>query len=93
MSGDTSHDVPEGGSIDEPGKAKEYKTGSWRSKKPVLDKEKCIDCLTCWIFCPDDCIIIEDEKMEGIRYDYCKGCGICASVCPKEAIEMEEEGE
>jgi len=93
MTGDTAHDVPEGGDIEEPGKAREYETGSWRSNRPVLDKEKCIDCLICWIYCPDDSIIVEDEKMKGFDYKYCKGCGICASVCPKDAIEMVEEGD
>lgn len=92
MAGDSAHEVPIGGVIIEPGKAREYDTGSWRSRKPVLDKEKCIDCLTCWIYCPDDSILIEEKKMEGFKYKYCKGCGICAKVCPKEAIEMVEEG-
>jgi pyruvate ferredoxin oxidoreductase delta subunit len=91
MSGNTAHDVPEGGVADEPGKAREYETGSWRSRKPILDKEKCIDCLTCWIYCPDDSIVIKDKKMEGFDYRYCKGCGICSKVCPKDAIEMVEE--
>jgi pyruvate ferredoxin oxidoreductase delta subunit len=26
-----------------------------------------------------------------IDYDYCKGCGICESVCPVKAIRMAEE--
>lgn len=93
MIGQTATEVPEGGAIDEPGKAREYETGSWRSMRPVLDREKCIDCLTCWIYCPDDCILVEDKKMKGFRYSHCKGCGICARVCPKQAIEMKEEGD
>ncbi|MEO0115587.1 MAG: 4Fe-4S binding protein, partial [candidate division WOR-3 bacterium] len=24
-------------------------------------------------------------------YDFCKGCGVCASECPRNAITMEEE--
>jgi len=27
-----------------------------------------------------------------IDYDYCKGCGICAEVCPKGCIEMVRVG-
>ena len=26
-----------------------------------------------------------------IKKDWCKGCGICANVCPKKCIKMEEE--
>jgi Pyruvate/2-oxoacid:ferredoxin oxidoreductase delta subunit len=26
-----------------------------------------------------------------VIYDYCKGCGICATECPRHAITMEEE--
>ncbi len=47
------------------------------------------DCLLCWISCPEDCIIIKEGQIEGIDFDYCKGCGICASVCPRGAITME----
>jgi pyruvate ferredoxin oxidoreductase delta subunit len=53
--------------------------------------DKCIDCLTCWVYCPDDSIIIKDDKMAGIKLSHCKGCGICASVCPKKAIAMVED--
>lgn len=84
-------EIPEGGLILEPGNSAEYKTGSWRAKKPVWDKEKCINCFICWIYCPDGSIVVENEKIKGINYDYCKGCGICANECPKKAINMEEE--
>lgn len=66
------------------------KTGSWRSMKPVVRKEKCTSCLLCWKFCPEPCITMQDG-IPVIDYDYCKGCGICAEVCAKKAIEFEEE--
>ena len=79
--------------IMEPGTAKEYKTGSWRSKRPVVDKEKCINCLVCWMYCPDNSILVEKGEMKGIKLSHCKGCGICSVQCPKQAITMVEEGE
>lgn len=81
--------LPIGGLIVKPGSSEEYKTGSWRTYKPIK-KDNCIDCLTCYIYCPDVAIIVQNDKMIGFNYDYCKGCGICRSVCPvkEKAIEM-----
>lgn len=42
--------------IKTPGSSKNNKTGSWRTFKPILDKEKCIDCDNCIIFCPDSSV-------------------------------------
>ncbi len=82
--------LPEG-DILEAGTAKNFKTGNWRSTKPVHIPEKCIHCLICWIYCPDSAIRTEDGKFFEFDYDYCKGCGICAHECPKDAIVMESE--
>jgi len=84
-------DIPIGGLILEAGNAERYLTGSWRTFRPVVNEEKCTDCLLCWIYCPDGSIIVEDGKRKGFHYDHCKGCGICADVCPFGAIEMVEE--
>ncbi len=54
----------------------------WRIDKPVFNKDYCIDCQFCWIYCPDVSIISLDKKMIGIDMDHCKGCGICVEVCP-----------
>ena len=61
-----------------------------RSSKPVLDREKCIYCGFCWIYCPEGCFqdMGEEEKYYMADLDYCKGCGICAQECPKDAIVM-----
>ncbi|WP_455364078.1 4Fe-4S binding protein [[Eubacterium] cellulosolvens] len=72
------------------GTAAKYRTGDWRTFKPVIDKNKCIGCLICWIDCPEPSITQVGEKVE-IDYEYCKGCGICAEECPVKAITMEEE--
>lgn len=70
------------------------KTGSWRIFKPILHADKCIKCYFCYINCPDTAIIIKKYGELPIwDYDYCKGCGICADVCPTQAIEMVRESE
>jgi len=75
------------------------KTGAWRTWRPIMHAEKCISCYICWKFCPDVSVIVDDEEAETVPrfdYDHCKGCGICAHECPKDAIEMvlevEQEG-
>jgi len=45
----------------------------------------------CWIYCPDSSIIVEEAKIKGFDYNHCKGCGICSTQCPVDAIEMVEE--
>ena len=55
---------------------------SWRIAKPVYNRDICIDCQNCWVWCPDTSIISRDKQMLGIDYDHCKGCGVCVEVCP-----------
>ena len=33
----------------------------------------------------------EEGDSPRVNLDYCKGCGICANECPKDAIEMVRE--
>ncbi|MEA3374118.1 MAG: 4Fe-4S dicluster-binding protein [Campylobacterota bacterium] len=54
----------------------------WRIEKPLFNKDYCIDCQFCWLYCPDMSIIARDKKMIGVDMDHCKGCGICVEVCP-----------
>ena len=70
----------------------EFLTGDWKTYKPARDKEKCNLCLFCVLFCPDGAIhwIPENGDIE-FAYDFCKGCGISANECPKQAIEMKLE--
>lgn len=66
------------------------KTGSWRTVRPIVNKDKCINCGICWKFCPDVAIFVEEEGAV-VDFDFCKGCGICAEECPVDAIEMDKE--
>ncbi len=53
---------------------------------------RCTMCDNCYIFCPDNAIS-HNRKGFGyiIDYDYCKGCGICVTECPRNAMGMEKE--
>lgn len=67
-------------------------TGDWRTQHPVMDDEKCVKCGLCFLYCPVSSISKANGKFV-ISYDYCKGCGICAHECKKQAITMvPEEG-
>lgn len=82
-----------GVAIEEPGCAVEYETGDWKSRRPILDKEKCSKCGLCFLYCPEGCIRPDDEGYFISDLKYCKGCGICATECPRKAINMVVEGE
>lgn len=83
-------DMTPGLHIYEPGTSKSFETGEWRTQTPVLDVEKCRQCLLCVPYCPDSSIPVKDGKRLDFDYDHCKGCGICVSVCPFGAITMKE---
>ena len=80
-----------GALMDKPASSKTNKTGSWRTKKPVIDQTKCTRCGICWMFCPDGAIQKTKTGSFEPDLDYCKGCGICAEECPFKAITMVEE--
>jgi pyruvate ferredoxin oxidoreductase delta subunit len=69
---------------------------SWRVEKPIFNIDVCIDCQNCWVWCPDSSIMSRDKQMLGIDYDHCKGCAVCAEVCPtnpKSLIMFSEQAE
>lgn len=43
------------------------------------------------LICPEVCIGEDEEGYPKVDYEFCKGCGLCAEECPKDAIEMKKE--
>jgi pyruvate ferredoxin oxidoreductase gamma subunit len=76
-----------------PENREENHTGGWRQQKPVFDEALCVNCLLCWINCPEPAILTENQRMVGYDYRYCKGCGICYTSCPSGAISMVPEAQ
>lgn len=67
------------------------KNAGWRNVTPVIDSEKCKNCLQCYMYCPDG-VIFKKEHVVDIDYDFCKGCGICSKICSFGAIKMKQGG-
>ena len=80
-----------GAIIAEPGSTEQYKTGTWRAFRPVINQSKCTKCQACWRNCPDAAIKENKDGSFSIDYDYCKGCLICVKECPAKAISKEVE--
>lgn len=84
-------DLIPGAVILNPGNSVEYETGAWRSERPIIDWSRCSHCLLCWIYCPDSCFHVEQQRLASVDYAHCKGCGICVVQCPSKCIEMVPE--
>ena len=54
--------------------------------KAVVDEGKCVICLTCYRCCPHGAIYWTNKAV--ISPVACQGCGICASECPMDAIQI-----
>jgi pyruvate ferredoxin oxidoreductase gamma subunit len=76
-------------------------SGSRQGFLPEFHSDKCIHCAACDTVCPDLCFVWEkgtDKKgnpqmfLQGIDYQYCKGCLKCVEACPTDALnDMREE--
>ncbi|MEH7097357.1 2-oxoacid:acceptor oxidoreductase family protein [Neobacillus vireti] len=67
---------------------------------PHFHDDKCINCAACDTACPDFCFVWEEKAdkrgrpqmfLQGIDYQYCKGCLKCVHACPVEALTSERE--
>lgn len=67
---------------------------------PHYHEDKCIHCAACDNVCPDFCFVWEEQPdkkgrpqmfLQGIDYQYCKGCLKCVVACPTEALSDARE--
>jgi len=89
----TWKDIGIGCIVTDAGSASQYKTGDWRSQRPVREDSRCIKCGMCYLYCPEGCIQQNAEGYFEAELYYCKGCGICAKECWTRAITMVVEEE
>ncbi|MFH0844694.1 MAG: FAD-dependent oxidoreductase [Pseudomonadota bacterium] len=54
----------------------------------VVDREKCILCLTCMRTCPFGVPQPDDDGFIRIDPAECHGCGSCAAACPRKIIQV-----
>jgi Pyruvate/2-oxoacid:ferredoxin oxidoreductase delta subunit len=47
----------------------------------------CTHCDLCFLLCPDISIVKSGDNGYTVKADYCKGCSICATSCPRNVIE------
>lgn len=59
------------------------------TRRPVLDKSKCIKCGVCERHCPQDpkAIYLKDDKYPKYNYKDCIRCFCCQELCPQKAIK------
>ncbi len=62
--------------------------GGWKPWFPVIDYDRCTNCLQCLTFCLFDVYSVDDSKQITVRNnDNCKtNCPACSRVCPEVAI-------
>ena len=56
-------DITPGNSVYGGGGAVTFNTGEWRTMTPVIDWDKCKQCLLCAPMCPDSSIPVKDGKL------------------------------
>ncbi|WP_040949186.1 2-oxoacid:acceptor oxidoreductase family protein [Gorillibacterium massiliense] len=69
---------------------------------PHFNQDTCIHCASCDNVCPDFCFVWEEQPdkkgrpqmfLQGIDYQYCKGCLKCVTACPTDALSKSREAD
>lgn len=58
--------------------------------KPIIDKNKCVNCGTCVDVCPMECFENTQGDVTVTLPDECIGCKACEVQCPHSAIIVED---
>lgn len=58
---------------------------SYEPKTPILNEEKCTECMLCVKICPYHAITF--KEIITFNDDLCFGCGLCISKCPVKALK------
>lgn len=92
---------PIGGIVSNPGNSILKDLSISRSgMMPHFHEDSCIHCSNCDNVCPDFCFVWEEKAdqrgrqqmfLQGIDYQYCKGCLKCVQACPTDALTSERE--
>ncbi|MBI5929954.1 MAG: 4Fe-4S dicluster domain-containing protein [Chloroflexi bacterium] len=65
-----------------------------------IDQEKCKGCSLCTAVCPQEVIVMQDDRLNLKGYHpaslneanaHCTGCGVCAVICPDVCITVYRE--
>ena len=85
-------DMTPGCEIYEGGTSLLTRTGEWRVVTPPVAEGQMQAVPSLHAFLPRlPPSPVRDSRRQDFDYDHCKGCGICAKVCPFSAIEFKEE--
>ncbi len=65
-----------------------FKHGEWKPWFPVIDYDRCTNCMQCLSFCLFGVYGVDDEnRIQAQNHDNCKtNCPACSRVCPEAAI-------
>ncbi len=92
---------PMGGTVVNPGNSilKDL-SASRQGFLPSFERDVCIHCAACDQVCPDYCFVWQPQTdakgrqfqfLQGIDYQYCKGCLKCVEACPTDALKSLRE--
>ncbi len=80
--------IEQGRAADQRGLNQPGAAGAWKPWFPVIDYDRCTNCMQCLSFCLFDVYGVDDnQKIQVKNQDNCKtNCPACSRVCPEVAI-------